>query len=127
MKIRREPDRLTDQELEIMKIVWDRGTASVRDVYENLLKHRKVAYTTVMTMMNILETKGFLDKSAGDRAYLYTPTRPRQQVIGGMIRDFVQRVLNGSAEPLLLQLVEEDRLSKRDLKQIAKLLKERKR
>jgi predicted transcriptional regulator len=56
---------LTEQELEIMKIVWDRGSATVRDVYETLLERRRVAYTSVMTMMNILEQKGHL-KRAGD-------------------------------------------------------------
>ena len=51
---------LGDQELQIMKIVWDRGHATVRDVYQDVLERRPVAYTTVMTMMNILEGKGYL-------------------------------------------------------------------
>ena len=53
---------LTPQELEIMKLVWERDSATVRDVYEALLERRKIAYTTVMTMMKILETKGYLKK-----------------------------------------------------------------
>jgi len=61
---------LTDQELEIMKVIWDRGNATVREVYEELLKHRKIAYTTVLTMMGVLEQKGRLTKDVGDRAYV---------------------------------------------------------
>src|SRR5689334_15011872 len=112
---------LTDQELEIMKIVWEHESATVRDVYEVLLGRRKVAYTTVMTMMKILEQKKYLKKTQADRAYVYRPAQPKGQVIGAMVRDFVNRVFNGSAEPLLVHLVEEHDLSKEDLEEIARL------
>ena len=115
---------LTSQELEIMKIVWRSGAATVRDVYETLLEHRKIAYTTVMTMMNILETKGYLKKRQGDRAFVYTPSRPEKQVIRAMVREFVDRVFNGSAEPLLLHLVEDRRLSEQDVEEIRRMLRE---
>jgi predicted transcriptional regulator len=112
---------LTGQELEIMKIVWEREQATVRDVYESLLEKRKVAYTTVMTMMKILEQKGFLKKSQADRAYVYRAAQPKRQIIGAMVRDFINRVFNGSAEPLLVHLVEDHHLSQKDLEEIAKL------
>ncbi|HLH18726.1 MAG TPA: BlaI/MecI/CopY family transcriptional regulator [Bryobacteraceae bacterium] len=112
---------LTGQELEIMKIVWERENATVRDVYEALLERRKVAYTTVMTMMKILEEKGYLKKKQSDRAYVYRPAQPKAQVIGAMVREFVNRVFNGSAEPLLVHLVQEHGLSQKDLEEIAKL------
>ena len=83
--------QLTPLELEIMKVVWGRGVSTVRDVYEALLERRKIAYTTVMTMMNILEQKGYLKKTQKDRAYLYQATRPQKQVIRGMVREFVDR------------------------------------
>jgi predicted transcriptional regulator len=104
-----------------MKIVWGRETATVRDVYEALLERRKVAYTTVMTMMKILEQKKYLKKTLADRAYVYRPAQPNGQVIGDMVRDFVNRVFNGSAEPLLVHLVEEHDLSSEDLEEIARL------
>ena len=115
---------LTEQELEIMKVVWELQTATVRDVYEELLKRRKIAYTTVMTMMNILEEKKYLKKQAKDRAYVYQATRPRSEVIKGMVREFVDRVFNGSAEPLLVQLVKDRHLSPQDLEKIARAIKE---
>jgi BlaI family penicillinase repressor len=115
---------LTPQELEIMKLVWERENATVRDVYEALLENRKIAYTTVMTMMKILETKGYLKKKRQDRAFLYRPTRPKNQVIGGMLREFIDRVFNGAAEPLVVHLVKDRRLKERDLQKIVRMVEE---
>jgi len=115
---------LTAQELEIMKIVWQRESVTVRDVYEALLERRKVAYTTVMTMMKILEQKKYLKKTQHERAFVYRPAQPQRQVIGAMVRDFVNRVFNGSAEPLLVHLVEEHNLSREDLDEISRLREE---
>src|SRR3984893_11373593 len=117
--MRRRSSTLTEQELEIMKIVWALESATVRDVYEALLERRKVAYTTVMTMMKILEQKKYLRKTLADRAYVYRPAQPKGQVIGAMVREFVNRVFNGSAEPLLVHLVEEQGLSAQDLEEVA--------
>ena len=104
-----------------MKVVWERKSATVRDVYEALLERRKVAYTTVMTMMKILERKHYLKKTQADRAFVYRPAQPQRQVIAGLVRDFVNRVFNGSAEPLLVHLVEEHGLSQNELEEIARL------
>ena len=121
--MRRRSTTLTEQELEIMKIVWECGRATVRDVYEEILKRRKVAYTTVMTMMKILEQKKYLKKTMTDRAHVYRPAQPKGQVIGDMVRDFINRVFNGSAEPLLVHLVQEHDLSPEELVEIARLLR----
>jgi BlaI family transcriptional regulator, penicillinase repressor len=115
---------LTEQELEIMKVVWSKEQATVRDVYETLLERRKIAYTTVMTMMKILEQKKYLRKSQDDRAFVYRPAKPKKQVIQGMVREFVDRVFNGSAEPLLLHLVEDRKLSGKDLDEISRMIRE---
>ena len=112
---------LTEQELEIMKIIWAIEKATVRDVYEKMLETRKVAYTTVMTMMKILETKGHLKRTQEDRAYVYKPSKPKQQVISGMVQEFVNRVFNGSATPLLVHLVEDENLTAKDLAEIARI------
>jgi predicted transcriptional regulator len=122
----RSPSKtLTDQELEIMKIVWDRRTATVRDVYEALLERRRVAYTTVMTMMKILERKGYLNRKQVERAYVYRPTQPKNSVIRVMVRDFVNRVFNGSAEPLLVHLIEDRHLTADEVEEIRRLIGER--
>ena len=117
---------LTKQELEIMKIVWIRKSATVRDVYEALLEQRQIAYTTVMTMMKILEKKKFLKKTQQDRAFVYQPVRPKEQVIRTMVQDFVTRVFDGSAEPLLMHLVKDRHLSEKDVREITRLIRESK-
>jgi len=106
-----------------MKIVWKLESATVRQVYETLLDRRRIAYTTVMTMMNILEHKGYLKKEQGEKAYLYHPAQPQKQVIRSMVREFVNRVFNGSAEPLLVHLVEDRCLTEKDLDDIRKSIK----
>ena len=118
---------LTDQELEIMKIVWQLDTATVRDVYEDLLKTRKIAYTTVMTMMGILEQKGRLTKTVRDRAYVYSPTESQGEVVGNMVQEFVKRVFDGSAKPLLVHLAEDKKISQKELDEISELLKKKRR
>ena len=116
---------LTDQELEIMKVIWARGNATVREVYEELLKHRKIAYTTVLTMMGVLEQKGRLTKTLRDRAYLYSPAEPQQAVVGSMVQEFVRRVFDGSAKPLLVHLAENKKINQKELDEISRLLKKR--
>ena len=107
-----------------MKVVWRLESATVRDVYEALLRKRSIAYTTVMTMMKILEEKGYLRKTRVERAFVYRPARPRQQVIGAMVRDFVDRVFDGAAEALLLHLARDRSLSREDRRHIRRLIEE---
>ena len=106
-----------------MKVIWKLETATVRQVYENMLERRRIAYTTVMTMMNILEQKGYLNKAQGDKAYVYQPAQPQKTVIRSMVREFVNRVFNGSAEPLLVHLVEDRSLTEKDLAEIQRSIK----
>ena len=115
----------TDQELEILKVIWQRGQATVREVYQDLLKQRKIAYTTVLTMMGILERKGHLKKTAGERAYVFSPAQPQAQVVDGMVKEFVKRVFNGSPKPLLVHLVGDRELSPSELDEIENLVKNR--
>jgi predicted transcriptional regulator len=120
--MRPKSDTLTGQELEIMKIVWPLGRATVRAIYERLRDRRTIAYTTVQTMMNILEAKGHLKKTPGDKAQVYVPARPRQAVVKSMVREFVDRVFDGSARPLLLHLVKEKGLTDRERRALQTLL-----
>ncbi len=108
-----------------MKVVWRLGEATVREVYEALLEQRKIAYTTVMTMMGILEEKGYLSKTQGEKAYVYRPTQPRQRVMGAMVQEFVNRVFDGSAKPLLMHLVDDRHLSKSEWEEMGRLLAKR--
>ena len=111
---------LTPHELDIMKLVWEREEATVRDVYEALRARRRIAYTSVLTMMNVLERKGHLRKRAEGRSFVYQAARPRGQVVRAMVREFVQRVFNGAAEPLLVHLLEDRRLTRTELEALAR-------
>ena len=107
-----------------MKVVWRLEKATVRDVYEALRAKRSIAYTTVMTMMKILEEKGYLKKTRVERAYVYKPSRPRQQVVGAMVREFVDRVFDGAAGGLLAHLAKDSRLSKIEREHIRRVIEE---
>ena len=115
---------LTEFELEIMHVIWELGSCTVRQVYEVLLERKKIAYTTVMTMMNILESKGHLSKRKHGRAFVYQPVRTKSAVISGLVEDFVSRVFQGSAQPLVLSLVQDRKLSEDDLEEISRMIKE---
>ena len=120
--MRPKSDTLTGQELEIMKVVWPRGQATVREVYDELRAHRTIAYTSVQTMMNVLETKGHLKREPGEKANVYSPVRPQQAVVKSMVREFVNRVFDGSARPLLVHLLKEKGLTDRERRELQKLL-----
>lgn len=115
---------LTEGELQIMKVIWDLQSCTVREVYEVLRERRQVAYTTVMTMMKILEEKGHLTRKRKARAFLYQPTQPKSRVISSLVNDFIGRVFEGSAKPLVLRLVQEKQLSDEDLEEISAMIKE---
>src|SRR5688500_5427747 len=115
---------LTPQELAIMKVVWSLKRATVRQVYETMREARPIAYTTVMTMMRILEDKGYLKKTLIDRAHLYQPARPRQQVIGAMVRDFLDRVFDGAPDRLLVHLAKDNTLTDKQKRIVNQLLEE---
>jgi BlaI family transcriptional regulator, penicillinase repressor len=116
---------LTPQELAIMKVVWRTDEATVRDVYEALQVTRPVAYTTVMTMMKILQEKGYLTKATNDRAHVYRPAKPSQQVIGGMVRDFLDRVFDGASDALLVHLARDNKLTAKQRRIVRQLLDEK--
>lgn len=117
----KRPATLTPQELAIMKVVWRKEPATVRDVYETLRERRPLAYTTVMTMMRILEDKGYLKKTLVERAHVYRSAKPRTQVVGAMVRDFVDRVFDGASDALLVHLARDNKLTDKQ-RQIVKQL-----
>jgi BlaI family transcriptional regulator, penicillinase repressor len=122
--MRRPQATLTPQELAIMKVVWRRDEATVRDVYEALRETRAIAYTTVMTMMRILQEKGYLTKVAEEKAHVYRPAQPRQEVLGGMVREFLDRVFDGASDALLVHLARDNKLSAKQKRIVKQLLED---
>ncbi len=116
--------RLGRLELQIMNVVWDRGKATVHDV-KNALSRRKPAYSTILTMMRKLEVKGYLEHQVDGRTYVYRPLISQQAVRQGVLGDLVERLFEGSTSLLLTSLVEQNRISENELRQIRKLIEER--
>ena len=116
--------RLGRLELQIMNVVWVKGKATVHDV-KNALSRRKPAYSTILTMMRKLEVKGYLEHEVDGRTYVYRPLISQQAVRQGVLGDLVERLFEGSTSLLLTSLVEQNRISKNELRQIRKLIEER--
>ena len=109
-----------------MKVVWEKGRVTVRDVYEALRARRQIAYTTVMTMMNILDRKGFLKRIPGeDRAFVYEPARSQHTEMRAMVKEFLDRAFGGSANPLMLHLIEDKHLTEKDLDELRRAIRKK--
>lgn len=117
--------RLGRLELRIMNVVWSRGKATVHEVRDELSKGRKPAYSTILTMMRKLEAKGYLKHEVDDRTYIYAPAISRQVVRHSLLGDLVDRLFEGSSSLLLTSLVEQNRITDRELLEIQKLVKKR--
>ncbi len=92
---------LTRQELQIMKVVWDLGSATVKDVCSTLSRQKKTAYTTVLTLMGILEDKGALTHQRNGRAFTYRPLLSRGQATTNQIRDLALRFFDGRTDKMI--------------------------
>ena len=108
-----------------MKVVWRKDEATVRDVHAALSESRPIAYTTVMTLMRILQEKGYLTKATDEKAHIYRPAKPSQQVIGGMVRDFLDRVFDGASDALLVHLARDNKLTAKQKRIVRQLLDEK--
>jgi predicted transcriptional regulator len=117
--------RLGRLELQIMNVVWDKGRATVHDVKDALSRGRKPAYSTILTMMRKLEAKGYLEHEVNDRTYVYRATISQRTVRHGVLGDLVDRLFDGSSSLLLSSLVEQDRVSEEELRNVQKLIRKR--
>ncbi|MEW4489378.1 BlaI/MecI/CopY family transcriptional regulator [Thalassoglobus sp. JC818] len=113
---------LSKAEMEIARIVWDLQTATVRDVLESLPEGREIDYKTVQTFLRRLETKGYLTSKRSGRSLLYTAKVRPSQVIHETVKDFVGRLFDGEALPLVEHLIREQGLKDDDLQQLKDML-----
>ena len=124
MPRRKNPEQsLTPLELEIMNVLWRVGSANVQAVQAHL-EQRELAYTTVQTMLNILHRKGKVKRQLKDRAYIYRPVLSRQKAVKQAVGDMLERFFGGSADSLVLNLVETRHLTPEKLAQIQKVLEQ---
>ncbi len=117
---------LTERELELMHIFWRQGELAAADVREKLADEgRDLAYTTVATLVRILMEKGFLEQTGHERPFRYRPVRSYEEVSGNLLTDLIERVFGGSREQLLVRLMEQRRLTRKERESLEEILNNR--
>ena len=114
---------LGDAELEVLKVLWDHGAATVREVMTRLHERgRRLAYTTVQTLLTRLEQKRYAASDKSEFAYVYRAKLTRERVSRSRLRTLVKQLYDGAAGPLVLQLMRTERLSTQEIEELHKLL-----
>lgn len=118
--------RPTDAELAILRVLWDQGPGSVREVLEgvNAARPEPLAYTTVLRFLQIMMEKGLVVRTDGERGHIYEPAVPADGTKRQMVRDLMDRVFGGSAQALVLQALGARKVSATELRAIRTLLDE---
>jgi predicted transcriptional regulator len=116
---------MTPLELEIMQVLWDSGPATVQTVQKQL--KRQLAYTTVQTMLTVLHRKQKVKRTLKDKAYIYRPAVSRTKFTGHAVREFIDRVFGGSAEGLVMNLLQEKHLTPERLARLHELIEKEER
>ena len=120
---RPKQEQPTPAELEILKILWERGTRTVRDVMEELnADGRDRAYTSVMSLMNVMTDKGLLERQAVGRAFEYSAKVARERTLGQLLGDLLGRAFEGSPSALVAQLLDEANPNQQELAEIRKAI-----
>ena len=119
---RRKSLNLTDGELRLMEVLWDKGAATVSEVVEGLPSNVPLHYSTVITTLRILETKGYLRHVKDGRAFVYQPIVGRQEARQSAVAHLVRRFFEGSPERLMLSLLADKKIDRKELGRLRKLI-----
>ena len=114
----------TEVELAILRVLWDRGPSSVRQVHEALSAARDTGYSTTLKMMQVMFDKGLLRRDESVRPQVYRPAQPEARTQTQMVDDLIQKVFGGSARKLVLRAVQSEQVTAEELAEIRKLLKQ---
>ena len=117
----------TELELEILKVLWRIGPATVRQIRDELATVRDLAYTTVMTMMTIMDTKEYVKRTKDGRSFIYEATYQEQKASRNMLQDVVDRLFGGSTRAVVQHLLESSSLDEDELKQIRQIINKKSR
>ena len=112
----------TPGELEVLKILWQQGPSTVREVMEVLNQRRRRAYTSVMSLLNVMTDKGLLTRRPKGRAFVYHAHVARQNTLGRMVEDLLGRAFEGSTSALVAQLLDQSSPSRKELEAIRKMI-----
>lgn len=119
-----EPPRPTDAELEILKVLWQRGPSTVREVFDALFEKRRTGYTTVLKLMQIMTEKGLVTRDETARAHLYVAAQEEGETQSRLVGDLVRKAFDGSARNLVLHALSAERASEEELSEIRLMLDE---
>jgi len=119
---RKKSQTLTEAELPIMEVLWDKGVATVGEVAEGLSKDRAVAYNTVLTLMRILERKGYVQHTKDGRAFVYQPVVDRGEASRTAVRQLLNRFFNDSPELLVLNLLHDEAMDDQEIERLRGLI-----
>lgn len=119
---RRGSKHPTDLELEILKVLWSQGPCSVKQLQEGLSASRKLAYTTIVTMLTIMTNKGFVRKRNADQGPVYEASIAKQKASGNMLQDLVDRLYDGSTLAVVQSLLDQSEINADELAQIRRLV-----
>ena len=114
----------TASELEILRVLWEHGPSTVREVYENLSRQKSVGYTTVLKLLQIMAAKGSVTRNEEHRAHVYEAVQPAAKTKRQFAGDLLQRVFAGSASELMLHALSGQRTSRKELEQLRRVLDE---
>lgn len=117
-----DPPLPTSSELEILRVIWQRGPSTVREVYRTLEQEREIGYSTVLKFMQIMTEKGSLVRDETVRPQVYRTARPERHVQQGIVRDLVSRAFGGSSASLAMQALADKKASPEERRQIRELL-----
>ena len=112
----------TDAELAILRVLWERGPSTVRQVQETLERDRPTGYTTALKMLQIMTEKGLVQRNATERTHVYRARRSEQQTQRQLVGDLLERAFDGSAARLVMQALATRRATPEELDEIRRLL-----
>ena len=118
----RKSPTLTEAELRLMEVLWDKGPATVQQVLDGLPEEAPLAYNSVLTTIRILEKKGYVRHAKDGRAHVYTPLVERKEATRSEIRHLVSRFFGNSHELLVLNILEDQNVDARELDRLRKML-----
>lgn len=121
---RERPPALTDGEARVMSVLWRMGSGTVAEVLAEVRKKRATTYSTVQTMLRILETKGYVSHEKVARAFVYRPRIDERQARLRALRQLVSRLFNGSPSLLVLNVLDDERIDPEELKRVRQLIEE---
>lgn len=117
----------TPAELEVLQLLWESGPMTVREVMDELNRHRPRAYTSVMSLLNVMFDKGLLEREPCGRAYRYQVATSKEETLGNLISDLMFRAFDGSKTALVAQLLDESQPTEKELDELSKLIKRHRR